>query len=100
MIVTNCFIKTIAAAMVEADRNSSDCDDIRFEPDAGNADHWHVRNIASVAQEAGVAFQECGVEACLPEICDAYAVAWREAVEADLAALGHDNSLGSDEVSS
>jgi len=86
-------IKTIAAAMVDYDRDSSDSDAVRDDADAGDASHWDgdgIRVVAqiTVAQEAGVegALARAIVGEYLPQIRDAYAVAWREAVALDLAA--------------
>jgi len=82
-------MEALAAAMVEADRESVDCDDdVLVDADAGDASHWDRLGVIAVADDAGV---ECALARTIAEtelhlVRDAYAAAWRAAVEADLAA--------------
>ena len=76
-------------AAIEADRESVDCDDdVLVDADAGDASHWDRLGVIAVADDAGV---ECALARTIAEtelhlVRDAYAAAWRAAVEADLAA--------------
>ena len=86
-------IKALAAAMVEADRESTDCADVRDDALAGNECGWDRLGIVGLAADLSlghegddreVARAVCGYR--FAELRAAYAKAWREAVEADLAA--------------
>lgn len=81
-------VKEIAEAMVVLDRDSSDCDAVRDDAAAGDAAHWDTDGIVAAAEAAGIdgavaAAIAWGYLSC---VGDAYAAAWRAAVELDLAA--------------
>lgn len=78
-------LETLAAAMVDDDRNSGECTiDVLDDPDAGSSDHWDDCGVYGVAALAG--FSRATVDAIgWPAIRDAYAAAWRAAVELELA---------------
>jgi hypothetical protein len=87
-------IEALAHEMVAADRESGDYNlgdgthDVRLDPDAGDASHWDRLCVVAVADDAGV---ERGLARAIAAtemhvVRDAYARAWRAAVELDLAA--------------
>lgn len=75
----------LADAMVEDDRTSGECTvDVLDDPDAGSSDHWDDRGVYGVAALAGLS--RATVDAIgWYAIRDAYAAAWRAAVELELA---------------
>lgn len=79
-------LEQLAHAMVEADRNSGECTaDVLDDADAGSSDHWDASGVYDVAEEMGLS--AATVDAIgWPAIRDAYAAAWRVAVELDLVA--------------
>ena len=79
-------VASLARMMVEMDRDSGECTvDVLDDPDAGSSDHWDATGVYDVAEELGLS--RATVDAISwPAIRDAYAAAWREAVELDLAA--------------
>ena len=82
-------VDALAASMVEADRESGDCtDDVRDDADAGDASHWDRLGVIVAAERIGVerALARTIAETELHLVRDAYAKAWRAAVEAALAA--------------
>lgn len=82
-------IEALAAAMVEADRDSGDCDDdVLVDADAGDAAHWDARGVLDAADDAGVDrwLARAIAETEFHLVRTAYAKAWRAAVEAALAA--------------
>jgi hypothetical protein len=83
-------IATLAVVMVKADRESGDCiDDVRADADAGDTSHWDRLGVIAVADDAGVerALARTIAETKLDLVRDAYAAAWRAAVEAASAAV-------------
>ena len=74
----------LARMMVEMDRDSGECTtDVLDDADAGSSDHWDARGVYDVAEEMGLSATT--VDAIgWPAIRDAYARAWRAAVELDL----------------
>ena len=74
----------LADAMVDDDRSSGECTvDVLDDPDAGGSDHWDRLGIICAAERIGVsrgAVAAIGIIA----IRDAYAAAWRAAVELEL----------------
>jgi hypothetical protein len=79
-------IADVARSMVEYDR-----EDVLFDAaadTADTADHWDRGGIVGAARDAGIgsALGSLLAQHYAPQIRDAYAVAWRAAVEADLAA--------------
>ena len=81
-------IATIAAAMVEIDRASSDADPVRDDAAATSSEGWEYRATIDAGEDAGLdrRLARAIVGQFWPEIRAAYARAWRAAVEADLAA--------------
>ncbi len=77
-------LATLADAMVEDDRTSGECTtDVLDDADAGSSDHWDARGVYGVAALAGL--PRATVDAIgWPAIRDAYAAAWRAAVELEL----------------
>jgi hypothetical protein len=77
-------LATLAAAMVDDDRTSGECTaDVLDDPDAGSSDHWDARGVYGTAALAGLS--RATVDAIgWPAIRDAYAAAWRAAVELEL----------------
>lgn len=77
-------LETLAAAMVEADRSSGECTtDVLDDADAGSSDHWDAIGVYDIAEEMGLS--AATVDAIgWPAIRDAYAAAWRAAVELEL----------------
>jgi hypothetical protein len=78
----------LAAAMVEYDRECADCADVSEDADAADCDHWDLIGVGCVA--ADKADVHCDVARAIvrcrrEDLREAYAKAWREAVEADLA---------------
>jgi len=75
----------LARMMVEMDRDSGECTaDVLDDPDAGSSDHWDASGVYDVAEEIGIS--RATVDAIgWPTIRDAYAAAWRAAVELELA---------------
>jgi len=74
----------LARMMVEMDRDSGECTtDVLDDADAGSSDHWDARGVYDVAEEMGLS--RATVDAIgWPAIRDAYARAWRAAVELEL----------------
>lgn len=74
----------LADAMVDDDRSSGECTvDVLDDADAGGSDHWDARGVYDVAEEMGLS--AATVDAIgWPAIRDAYAAAWRAAVELEL----------------
>ena len=74
----------LARMMVEMDRDSGECTtDVLDDADAGSSDHWDARGVYDVAEEMGLSATT--VDAIgWPAIRDAYAAAWRAAVELEL----------------
>lgn len=74
----------LARMMVEMDRDSGECTtDVLDDADAGSSDHWDARGVYDVAEEMGLS--RATVDAIgWPAIRDAYAAAWRAAVELEL----------------
>jgi len=71
--------------MVAADRRSGDCEpEVLADPSAGDGSGWDDAAVEEIAESIGAAHLVRG-GARRDEVLDAYAVAWREAVEADLA---------------
>ncbi len=77
-------LATLAAAMVDDDRNSGECTtDVLDDPDAGSSDHWDDHGVYGTAALAGLS--RATVDAIgWTAIRDAYAAAWRAAVELEL----------------
>lgn len=75
----------LARMMVEMDRDSGVyTTDVLNDPDAGSADYWDDRGVYATAEETGLS--RATVDAIgWTAIRDAYAAAWREAVELELA---------------
>ena len=75
----------LARMMVEMDRDSGECTaDVLDDADAGSSDHWDASGVYDVAEEMGLS--AATVDAIgWPAIRDAYAAAWRAAVELELA---------------
>ena len=75
----------LARMMVEMDRDSGECTaDVLDDADAGSSDHWDASGVYDVAEEIGISRAQ--VDAIgWPAIRDAYAAAWRAAVELKLA---------------
>lgn len=93
-------IADVARSMVEYDREDA-CADVLFNGEtilaggarlldaaADTADHWDRGGIVGAARDAGIGYALGSLLAqhYAPQIREAYAVAWRAAVEADLAA--------------
>lgn len=78
-------LATLAHLMVGMDRDSGDCTDaVLNNPDAGSSDHWDGDGVYDVAEDIGLT--RATVDAIgWYAIRDAYATAWREAVELELA---------------
>lgn len=74
----------LARMMVEMDRDSGECTtDVLDDADAGSSDHWDARGVYDVAEEMGLSATT--VDAIgWTAIRDAYAAAWRAAVELEL----------------
>ena len=74
----------LARMMVEMDRDSGECTtDVLDDADAGSSDHWDIRCVYDVAEKIGLS--RATVDAIgWPAIRDAYAAAWRAAVELEL----------------
>lgn len=74
----------LARMMVEMDRDSGECTvDVLDDADAGSSDHWDMRCVYDVAEEIGLS--RATVDAIgWTAIRDAYAAAWRAAVELEL----------------
>jgi hypothetical protein len=74
----------LADAMVDDDRSSGECsDDVLDDADAGSSDHWDARGVYDVAEEMGLS--AATVDAIgWDNIRDAYAAAWRAAVEFEM----------------
>lgn len=74
----------LARMMVEMDRDSGECTvDVLDDPDAGSSDHWDATGVYDVAEELGLS--RATVDAIgWYAIRDAYAAAWRAAVELEL----------------
>ncbi len=87
-------VKEIAASMVIFDRDSSDCDAVRDDADAGDAEHWDTDGVVAAAEAAGIdgALAAALAREHMPLVRDAYVAAWREAVELDLAARDDDDA--------
>jgi hypothetical protein len=75
----------LAAAMVVADRESGDCDDVLADDTATGSGHWDRSGLASIADDAGIDREVARALAGDSDLRAAYAAAWRQAVEADLA---------------
>jgi hypothetical protein len=75
----------LAAAMVEADRESGDCDDVLTDDTATGSGHWDRSGLASIADDAGIDREVARALAGDSDLRAAYAAAWRAAVEAALA---------------
>ena len=78
-------LETLARMMVEMDRDSGECTtDVLDDADAGSSDHWDASGVYDVAEEIGISRAQ--VDAIgWNNIRDAYAAAWRAAVELELA---------------
>ena len=90
-------LATLAAAMVDDDRASGECTaDVLDDPDAGSSDHWDDRGVYGTAALVGLT--RATVDAIgWYAIRDAYAAAWREAVELELASRDDADSDDSDD---
>ena len=75
----------LARMMVEMDRDSGECTaDVLDDADAGSSDHWDASGVYDVAEEMGLS--AATVDAIgWDNVRDAYAAAWRAAVELELA---------------
>lgn len=85
-------VEALAAAMVAMDRESSDCDDVRDDADAGDASHWDTGGLVSVADDAGVDRTVARAIAYMHfyDVRAAYAIAWREAARSSSTARDDD----------
>jgi hypothetical protein len=74
----------LADAMVDDDRTSGECTvDVLDDPDAGGSDHWDRLGIIVAAERIGISRGTvCAIG--IIAIRDAYAAAWRAAVELEL----------------
>lgn len=90
-------LRTLAHLMVGMDRDSGDCTaDVLDDPDAGSSDHWDGCGVYDVAEDIGMT--RATVDAIgWYAIRDAYAAAWREAVELELASRDDADSDDSDD---
>ena len=86
-------VAKLADAMVEQDRSSTDCADVRDDADAGNECGWDRLGIFSLVDDVSLGHEGDDREVAravweyrFSELREAYAKAWRGAVEADLAA--------------
>jgi hypothetical protein len=86
-------IATLADAMVEQDRESPDCAEIHADVEAGKECGWDRLGIFSLVDDLSLGHEGDDREVAravweysFSELRAAYAKAWREAVEADLAA--------------
>lgn len=90
-------VAEVAKALVDCDRGTFEDDDgVLTDAGAVDASHWDARGIVGTAViEAGVdgALARALCEQYLPQIRDAYAKAWRAAVEADLDARDDDAAV-------
>lgn len=74
----------LARMMVEMDRDSGECTtDLLDDADAGSSDHWDATGVYDVAEEMGLSRATVDAIGWLA-IRDAYAAAWRAAVELEL----------------
>jgi hypothetical protein len=76
-------IRAVAEAMVRADRSSRDCE-VRDDPEADDGSQWEHGAIGELAVHLAPSIEdgERWAESHREAVLDAYAVAWREAVEA------------------
>lgn len=76
-------IRAVAEAMVRADRSSRDCE-VRDDASADDGSDWDDYAIGDLATaiDRTIADGEAWADANREDILDAYAVAWRAAVEA------------------
>jgi hypothetical protein len=77
-------VRAVAEAMVRADRGSRDCE-VRDDPEADDGSEWSDYAIGELAVylDPTIPSGEAWAESHREAILDAYAVAWRAAVEAD-----------------
>lgn len=85
-------IAKLADAMVEQDRESPDCAEIHADVEAGKGCGWDRLGLVSLADDLSLGHEGNDREVAraigeyrFSEVREAYAKAWREAVEADLA---------------